>query len=229
MGRLILWDIDGTLVWVGDVGEEAFALAIEGVLGARPSKRVPMSGKTDPQILHEYLAHLGIAGAEEHVEPILLRLETELATAKDLIRQRGKVMPGAEALLSKLGNDPGFLQSVLTGNIAPNAMVKLTAFGLDTWLDLEIGAYGSDHADRGQLVAVAMGRAERLRGIRFEPTQIWIIGDSAHDFACANAAGAHCLLVATGRASFDDLARLGADATLRDLSDVDAVLSLLRR
>jgi phosphoglycolate phosphatase len=119
------------------------------------------------------------------------------------------------------------LQSVLTGNIAPNAVVKLAAFGLPKWLDLEIGAYGSDHADRTELVPVALERARRLRGVSLAPADVWVVGDTANDLACARAAGARCLLVGTGRVPVNELAQLGPDAVAADLSHVEAVVELL--
>ena len=95
---------------------------------------------------------------------------------------------------------------MLTGNIAPNAVVKLAAFGLEKWLDLETGAYGSDSEDRTALVPIALGRLASLRGVRLTPDQTWVIGDTPRDYECAEAGGAHCLLVATGSYGLEDLA-----------------------
>jgi phosphoglycolate phosphatase-like HAD superfamily hydrolase len=116
---------------------------------------------------------------------------------------------------------------LLTGNLAANAAVKVAAFGLDQWLDLEIGAYGSDHADRRQLVPIALERSQRLRGVELTPEDTWVVGDTERDFACADAAGAHCLLVATGGSRVSDLAHLEPDVLLEDLSDTDAVFKIL--
>ncbi|MGA8016238.1 MAG: HAD hydrolase-like protein [Candidatus Dormiibacterota bacterium] len=227
--RLVLWDVDGTLLRAGEVGEAAFVRAIERALGSEPEGRVLMSGKTDPQIVLEYLAMAGVTDPDAHMATILAHLETELRRARHLIAERGRVLPGVQELLPALHADPRFLQSVLTGNLAANAVVKLAAFGLDRWLDLEVGAYGSDHRDRRELVPIALERAERLRGRRFDAGQVWVIGDSANDLACARAAGARCILVATGRATRDELRTLGADLVLDDLSDVDFVTRLLAR
>lgn len=90
------------------------------------------------------------------------------------------------------------------------------------------GAFGSDHADRNLLVPVALGRAAEHRRRTFHPGQVWVIGDSANDLACARASGARCLLVATGGAGFDELGALGPDAVLPDLGDTDRVVGLLR-
>jgi phosphoglycolate phosphatase-like HAD superfamily hydrolase len=188
-----------------------------------------MSGKTDPQIVHEYLALLGVADAEIHVPGILEQLEVEMAAGEHLVRAHGVALPGVTELLARLSADVDVdvVQTVLTGNIAPNAEVKLAAFGLDRWLDLEIGAFGSDHADRTELVPVALRRARDLRGREFAADEVWVVGDTANDLACARAAGVRCLLVATGRPGFEELGALGPDALRRDLHDVDEAVELL--
>jgi phosphoglycolate phosphatase-like HAD superfamily hydrolase len=228
MPRLILWDIDGTLLRAGAVGAEIFGRAIEATIGTRPQHHVLMSGKTDPQIVHEYLDLLDIEDAERHLPDILERLEVEMAAGEHLVRAHGTVLPGVTELLARLWADDEFDQTVLTGNIAPNALVKLAAFGLERWLDLEIGAFGSDHADRSELVPVALNRARAVRGRNFSPDEVWVVGDSANDLACARAGGVRCLLVATGRPSFAELEALHPDALRRDLREVDTVVELLR-
>ena len=146
-------------------------MAIERVLGVRPPARVRMGGKTDPQIVREYLAMLEIGEAEgsDHLPVILDHLATALAAVEHVIAERGRVLPGVEAVLGRLGDDPTVLQTVLTGNLAANAVVKLAAFGLQDRLDLEIGAYGSDDADRNRLVPVALDRAADRAGPAVRP------------------------------------------------------------
>jgi phosphoglycolate phosphatase len=224
--RLLLFDIDGTLVRAGDLGGAVFNRAVEAVLGEVPAQQVSMSGKTDPQIVREYLALLE-SDDPDHLPAILARLESELAAAADQLALDGTTCPGAPELLQALSKDDRLHLSVLTGNIAPNAVVKLSAFGLQDWLDLETGAYGSDSEDRKALVPIALERMASLRGVVLAPGQVWVIGDTPRDFECALAGGAHCLLVATGRFSVDDLGGLGADALLADLSGTDAVVQLL--
>ncbi len=225
--RLVLWDVDGTLLRAGEVASAAFTRAVEAIVGRPVRHRVRMSGKTDPQIVGELLAEAGVPDPKRHVTAILARLQVELRGAGPVIAARGEVLPGIRELLPTLHADPRFLQTLLTGNLAPNARVKVGAFGLDRWLDLEVGAYGSDDADRRNLVPVALERVARRRGRRFEPGAVWVIGDSDNDLACARAAGARCLLVGTGRATREELLPLGADATLADLSDVAGVVALL--
>lgn len=224
--RLILWDIDGTLVRSGDVGAAVFDLAIEKVIGRRPRARVHMSGKTDRQIVEEYLALEGDPDPAL-IPPILHHLEQELAQRIDQMAAEGRACAGAEAALHALSAIDGVEQTVLTGNIGPNAWAKLSAFGLDGYLDLEVGAYGGEHSDRRELLPLAWGRQREARGNDYGPYETWIVGDTANDLACARASGAHCLLVATGRAGRAELDALGADEVLEDLTDTGRVVEIL--
>lgn len=227
--RLILWDIDGTLVRAGQIAGDVFATAVEHAVGRHPGEHgVRMGGKTDPQIALEILATMGIETGEHHLPLVLGRLEAELAGAIDLMREVGVVLPGVAEVLARLHDEPDVTQTVLTGNTAVNAATKLATFELDRWLDLDIGAYGSDNADRLQLVPVAMARAaEHGHGHGpFEPDDVWVVGDTVHDLACARAASVRCALVRTG-ARPADLDVVDADAVLDDLSDVDSVVKLL--
>lgn len=226
MDRLVLWDVDGTLLAAGDVGAAVFDRAIASALGVVPERRVRMSGKTDPQIVAETLDLLGVDHGPEQIDLVLHHLERELAAAEAVIRAEGRVLPGVQELLAVLDRRPALHQTLLTGNIAPNALVKVGAFGLDRWLRLDIGAYGSDHADRRQLVPVALRRAGEA-GLAIDPASLWVVGDAANDLACARAGGARCLLVGTGRTPYDELAELGADAVLPDLSEVASVADIL--
>jgi phosphoglycolate phosphatase len=225
--RLLLWDIDGTLVRAGHLGAASFDQAVSDVTGQPITSRPLMSGKTDPQIVREYLADLGLPAPEDTMAQILRRLASALAETAHRLPETGSATPGAAAILQRMASDPSVLSSVLTGNIAPNAVVKLAAWDLDRWLDLEVGAYGSDDADRLVLVPIAMRRAAEARGARLQPDQVWVIGDTPRDLACAQAAGAHCLLVGTGKMPTDELATLGADVVLDDLSDTDQVAKIL--
>jgi phosphoglycolate phosphatase-like HAD superfamily hydrolase len=222
----LLFDIDGTLVKAGDVSSAVFDRAISAVLGEAPTQRVSMGGKTDPQIVREYMALMDKQGPS-YVAAVLERLETELAAAAEQIARDGSPCAGAPELLQALAADERLHLSVLTGNIAPNAVVKLAAFGLDKWLDLGTGAYGSDDEDRRQLVPIALRRLAQRRGTRLPPGETWVIGDTPLDYECARAGGAHCLLVATGRYRLQQLESLGADAVLADLSATEAVVDLL--
>jgi phosphoglycolate phosphatase len=229
--RLVLWDIDGTLLRSGGIGRSAFDVAVERALGRHPGDhRVTMGGMTDPQITREILTFAAIAedDIDTHLPVVLEHLESALAEAEHQIRDGGEVLPGIPEILTALHDDPHVTSTVLTGNTKANAAVKLSALGLAHLLDLEVGAYGSDHADRRRLVPVALDRASRGRGQPFEPDHVWVVGDTVHDLACARAGGVRCLLVGTGFQPFDELRHAGADELLPDLSDVESVLALLR-
>lgn len=121
---------------------------------------------------------------------------------------------------------PHTVQTVLTGNTAANAAVKVDSFGLRRWLDLDVGAYGSDDPDRNLLVPVALARIERRYG-PVDRARVWVIGDTPLDAACARAGGVRCLLTAGGFADRASLAAAGADHLVDDLTDTAAVLTLL--
>jgi len=231
MTRLVLWDVDGTLIHTNGIGSEVFDRAFVQVLGLAPTARIDnlvrLSGKTDPQIALEYLELMEVEEPQRHLPLVLELLAAELAAVADRLAANGEPLPGIPSLLPRLAAAGGVHQTLLTGNLAANAAVKVAAFGLDQWLDLEIGAYGSDHADRCELVPVALERARRLRNVDVGPDDTWVVGDTARDLECAQAGGAHCLLVATGGSSMADLAALDPDVLLDDLSDVDAVFKIL--
>jgi phosphoglycolate phosphatase-like HAD superfamily hydrolase len=228
--RLVLWDVDGTLVHAGGAATAAFDLAIERVIG-RPARGhgVRMSGKTDPEIALEILAFAQVTDAEaqRHLPQVLEHLENELAAAVHHLQERGRVMPGVTELLARLHTAPETVSSVLTGNIEPNGRLKVAAFGLERFLDLDVGAYGSDDHDRTRLVPIARSKLKARRGLDVSSADVWIVGDTPRDLACARAGGARCLLVGTGRMTAAELRALGPDAAVDDLADVDAAYELL--
>lgn len=229
MARLVLWDVDGTLIHSAGIGATVFDRALERVLGTAPPSRLHLSGKTDPQIVLEYLELMAVDGADGRLPEVLAAVEAEVVAAAGDLAGKGRPLPGVPEVLARLASQEGVHQTVLTGNTAANASVKLTAFGLDRWLDLDTGAYGSDDPDRCALVPVALDRARRLRGLDVGPDRTWVVGDTANDLACARAGGARCLLVATGRTPLDELRGLEPDVVLADLCGTEAVVRLLTR
>lgn len=228
--RLILWDVDGTLIRSDGVGAEVMMEAARSVTGLDQVPQVAMGGCTDPQILRSIFtaAELAEDRIEEILPSALAKAEQVMARVEHQLRARGRALPGVPELLERLGNTPGVRQTLVTGNVAPNAAVKVAAFGLTEHFDVEVGAYGSDHADRNELVPLALRRVEELRGERYDPaTEVWVVGDTVHDLACARAGGSRCLLVGTGATSPEDLEAVGADAHMADLSDVTAALAVL--
>lgn len=226
----MLWDIDGTLVRGGGVGAEVMAAAASIIAGQAIAPRtVVMHGKTDWQILVELFraAEMAEEAIVELLPPAMAEAERQLAAAEREFRRRGELIEGVAAVLDELALLDGVRQSLVTGNLVGNAAVKLGAFGLLHYFDVEVGAYGTDHPDRNRLVPVALERVERLRGERYAPDEVWVIGDTPADFACARAAGVRCLLVGTGMIPMAELDGLDADAVLLDLTDTEAVVKLL--
>lgn len=227
--RLILWDIDGTLLTTGPAGRFALEEGARRAAGLEAVPHVVMSGKTDPLIVRELLAAAGLTQREvdQLVPAALTEAELVLAAESGRIRREGTVHPGVRELLGALSGVEGVRQSLLTGNIAPNALVKVRAFGLDRYLDHDVGAYGTDHPERDGLVPIALDRARERRGETYLPDEVWVIGDTARDLSCARAGDVRCLIVGTGHDGFDAVRTLDADALFEDLADTDLVLKLL--
>jgi phosphoglycolate phosphatase-like HAD superfamily hydrolase len=230
--RLVLWDIDGTLLHGGPAAREIFAAAVASVTGRESGDGgVRMSGKTDPLIALEIMGRLGITEPEARsfLPKVLLALEEGLESAAGRIRAEGRPHAGVANVLGAVAADSSFLQSVLTGNLKANARIKLAAFGLERYIDLDVGAYGSDDEERKRLIPIALRRVEEQRGWSPDPSQVWVVGDTPRDLDAAGAAGARCLLVATGGYGLEELSALGADAVLPSLEDTGGVLEVLRR
>jgi phosphoglycolate phosphatase-like HAD superfamily hydrolase len=216
---LVLWDIDGTLVYSAGHGRWAFQEAFEAVVGRRPEP-VEFAGRTDHEIA---LAMLG--GERDRLPRVLEELATTLDARKYAMRADGYAYPGVEAVLEALHAREDVVQSLLTGNIEANAAVKLSAFGLERWMDFEVGAYGSDpHEQRSDLVAVARERAAAKYG---EPAAAVLVGDTPLDVRAAQEAGARAVAVATGFAERDALVASGPDALLEDLADTAAAVAAI--
>ncbi len=228
MAAVVLWDIDGTLLRAGRIAGTVFAAAVESMFGvAADDHGVTYGGKTDPQIAREILAALSIDhDAEVHLPQLMEALERGLADGQREMRESGMVLPGVERVLAHLHDHPDIVQSVLTGNTRANAVLKLETFTLDRWIDLEVGAYGSDDADRNRLVPLALARVAERYG-EADKDRTWVVGDTPFDAACARAGGVRCLLVATGHASRAELEAADADLVVDDLRNTDGIVALL--
>ena len=225
MTRLVLWDIDGTLVDSAGLGRDAFVDAFEHVTGRPVEQFVPFAGRTDLEIALDLLETAGVSNGEVQLDHFHAELARAMAARADQVRDLGRALPGAHQALQRLDGEPDVVQSLLTGNIEANAHVKLGAFGLDRHLDFSIGAYGSDHRVRGELVAIALGKARELRGLELSPADAVLIGDTPLDVAAALAGGARAVGVASGPYGEGELREAGAHAVLRDLTDAEAVVA----
>jgi phosphoglycolate phosphatase-like HAD superfamily hydrolase len=231
--RLVLWDVDGTLVQAGDVGRDIFTEAFQAVLGRAPdqlaARMLAMAGRTDPEIALEFLAAHEIAEAEgeRHLPAFSEALATALAAKAALIRERGRALPGARETLAALGRSDGVVQSLLTGNVQPNALLKLASFELDGYLDLDVGGFGSDNRHRPSLVEVARAKAEGKYGTAFAGPATVLVGDTPLDVDAGRAGGARVVAVATGPYGVAELEATGADAVLADLRDTEAALAAI--
>ncbi|WP_333769806.1 HAD family hydrolase [Streptomyces sp. IBSBF 2435] len=224
MALIVLWDIDRTLIDNGGVSKEIYAAAYETVAGRRPLEPPVTQGRTDRLVMRDMFARNGAAEPEwPRVEAALTRAGRDrLAT----LRTRGAALPGAREVLKAASVRPGWVSSVLTGNIAANARLKLAAFDLDPLLDLAVGAYGADAEGRPDLVAVARDRVHRAHGLP-ATTPVVLLGDTPQDVAAALASGSHIIAVSTGTDSPAALTAAGARVVLPDLADTARVLRLL--
>jgi phosphoglycolate phosphatase-like HAD superfamily hydrolase len=229
--RLILWDIDGTLVQAGEVGRDIFSEAFQAVLGRAPNqvtaRALVMAGRTDPEIALEFLTAHDIAEGERHLPAFGEALVTALAARAALIRERGRALPGAREALVALGRTEGVVQSLLTGNLQPNALLKLASFELDGYLDFDVGGFGSDNRHRPSLVEVARAKAEGKYGTAFAGPATVLVGDTPLDVDAGRAGGARVVAVATGPYGVAELEATGADAVLADLRDTEAALAAI--
>jgi phosphoglycolate phosphatase-like HAD superfamily hydrolase len=227
VARLVLFDIDGTLVLTGGAGIRAMNRAGELVLGiASLLDGIPVAGRTDWIILHDALRNIG----HERDETLFHRLrDAHHAFLREEIEQPGHgvkaVMPGIRELLPVLESRHDVFLGLLTGNFEEAARIKLEHF--DLWRYFRCGAFGDDSADRNALVPFAVERAREcgLDGVSYG--DVLVVGDTPHDVACANAVGARPVAVATGNYSVEALRDTGAPVVLDDLRDTDAFLRLL--
>jgi phosphoglycolate phosphatase-like HAD superfamily hydrolase len=226
MRKLVLFDIDGTLVLTGGAGLRAMNRALEDTLGhANGLDGIPVAGRTDWSILVDAVTKVG---REMDDELFATLRDGYLANLAVEIEHPGKgpkaVMPGIRELLDALTSRHDVLVGLLTGNFEEGARIKLGHFGL--WRYFACGAFGGDAADRNALVPVAVDRA-RACGLADIPAGVFVVGDTPHDVACAHAGGAIAVAVATGGHTVDQLRETGAQIVMTDLSDTQAFLKLM--
>ncbi|MFD9503094.1 HAD family hydrolase [Streptomyces sp. NPDC060035] len=219
---LVLWDIDRTLLYVGDIDRQVYRETFYEVTG-RTAERFPKrgTGMTMPLAIRDLLLDNGIPEDEAvtFLPTMVELLPQVLRRHTDDIRRDGVLMPGAVAALRAVRSDPSLLPTIVTGNLKPNALVKLDAFELTRYVVPDIGGYASDDMHRPALVGVAQKRAEVCMGQPFDRTDTVIIGDSLEDVRTGREGGAVVIAVASGTTDADDLTAAGADLVLEDLTD----------
>ncbi|MEI7768483.1 MAG: haloacid dehalogenase-like hydrolase [Chloroflexales bacterium] len=226
MDRLILWDVDGTLLTTDGIAAEAMRAAMRQVVGpSAPMERTAYAGKTDWMIIRDSFPSLGGDGVAERLHEFIAAYSAGLELQRAALAARSRVFPGVAVLLEALRATAR--QAPLTGNIAAAARIKLECTGLLRLLDMQAGAYGDDHYDRAALVPIAAGRAAGRYGRAFTGPQIVIVGDTPNDIACGKANGARTVAVATGPYALAELAAYAPDAALPDLDDTDAALAAI--
>lgn len=221
---LVLWDIDLTLVDLAGIGREWYSAALSNALGLSLSHLPAFPGRTERAITHELLSAHGAQATEEEIQAIFTELIAIAEAERDLLHERGRVLPGVLEVVAELASRDHVVQSLVTGNLPEVSHVKLAPFGLLEHIDLEIGGYGSLSAERSDLVSAAMELAAAKHG-GFEPESVVVIGDTPHDVRAALAHGVIAIGVGTGRHSLTSLREAGAHAVFRDLSDTEKVLS----
>ena len=235
--RLVLWDVDHTLINAGRAGWRAYQLAFGRMFGMDVPAAPSMAGRTDRAIAIETLALAGVPDPRTQVDAFQRVLAQVAPDVADVVREDGRVLPGAAEAIRALaaaaadgdrnGDGSPLVQSVLTGNMQVMAQVKLGALGLDRDLDLRVGAYGDAHEIRADLVPLARANATALYGADFSGPATVLVGDTPLDIEAARAAGARAVAVASGEFSVADLEAAGADAVLPDLTDTAAVLAAI--
>jgi phosphoglycolate phosphatase len=230
----------------------AYAEAFRRVTG-RPLVQLPqMAGRIESEIFFDALAlneaAVGAPPARQHGSPgssrspgwtvsgsddLLARFTGELASAfgsrRALLREQGRMLPGAWDAVSEVARRRGVVQSVLTGTIRPNAVEKLRAFGLEEFFDFEVGGYGSEVYPKGAQLLRTRARAAEKYGVTFDENSTVYIGDSSRDVEAARMGGARCIAVASGRSTAGELRDAGADVVFADLADTPAVIQAIDR
>lgn len=220
--RLILWDVDHTLIENNGVSKEIYASAFTTLTGTELRVAVHTEGRTDRRIMADLFAQHHLAMPEW--ETVYQALAASGTKYRGALQRRGHIMPGIDEVLMALTVDSGTVQSLLTGNIRPNAEVKLASLGLDSIFDFDAGGYGEDSDDRADLVALAQKRATTRYGDVFTEGNTLLIGDTPQDIRAGMRGGAHVLSVATGSYTRDDLGEAGATAVLGDFHDTARVM-----
>jgi phosphoglycolate phosphatase-like HAD superfamily hydrolase len=219
--RLVLWDIDHTLVDYTGIGTDWYGAALAAATGAQFRTPPDFGGRTERAISADVLTLHGIQPDEDTIQRLWRELIAAAERSLPTLPEAGRALDGAAAALAEFAGHDGIVQTLVTGNLPEISRHKLAAFGLDEHLDLDIGGYGSLSAHRPDLVPHAVEAAEAKHGTAFDA--VVIIGDTPNDVEAALDHGAVAVAVATGRYSAEQLADAGAHTVLPDLADLAAV------
>ncbi len=226
--KLILFDIDGTLLWTDGAGRKSMEAALNSVFGAPGDPAYRYDGKTDRQIVREQMRAALIndvdidARMDEVLETYLSNIETHLEREP----LSANLYDGVETLLDAVESRDDVIMGLLTGNVRGGALAKLRAVGID-FTRFRANAFGCDHEHRPELPRVAQQRATRMLGHDLAGDRVVIIGDTPADLQCGRSIGARAIGVATGRYAVDDLASHAPYAVFENLTDTDLVLEAL--
>jgi len=222
--RLLLFDIDGTLIHSAGAGLQSLRHTLAERFGIQDDLGdIEIAGMTDSGIVMGILNKHRIPATNENVASFLDTYVHFLSL--ELPRRVGQLLPGVLELLEKLKARPHLVLALLTGNVSKGAQLKLEHYGV--WHFFEFGAFADDHHDRNRLGPFARARAEEKHGYQFRTDQIDVIGDTPRDIACGKAFGARTVAIATGSWPRQELAAHNPDFLFDDLSDVDEVIRVL--
>jgi phosphoglycolate phosphatase-like HAD superfamily hydrolase len=225
--KVLLFDIDGTLLEPAGIGRLCCQRALEDVLGfSVPTDGIAMAGRTDWGIINYLLVHAGIeeSEVEAHRDKVFDALARHIAAAAPSSKMH--ILPGVLSLLNHLRKGSRFILGLVTGNVQKTVIHKLQAVGIDPGL-FTFGAFGDEHIDRNTLPALALYRLSQMIGVQVPAERALVIGDTPHDIACAHHAGVRVLSVATGVYRSRDLAEYEPDFLLEDLSNTSQVIEIL--
>ena len=228
--RLVLFDIDGTLISTRGAGMRAFYRALHRNFDiAVDGEVIRPDGKTDPVILRELLAYFGLADRwcaamqEMLFSSYLGYLEDEMARAQE--RGLIRVLPGVVNLLEMLSRQPDFCVGLATGNLRPGACIKLDKAGLGGYF--RFGGYGSDSEDRTELTRIGIERG--AQAVAPAPVEgAFVVGDTPLDIIHGHAAGACVVAVASARHRAEDLGRHHPDFLVSDLTPAESIVRFMR-
>jgi len=215
MIKVVLFDIDGTLIDSGEAGSKALDRVFWDLFSEKDAVlKIDCGGKTDIQIIREGLSLLGLPSDRPTISRIL---EAYVKTLKsEVARSNKRLMPGVKPLLNALMDKGKYRLGLLTGNIREGARIKLEAFSLNRYF--QSGAFGDDSENRNDLLPIALKRIRDQQGLSFHFKDCIVVGDTPMDVQCSKPFGALSIAVATGAYTMPALSRAGADHVIEDLS-----------